>query len=178
MQPEPFRWWLLAAPAVTLIIGSATAMLWTPSGPPEVPASPPAAQTSVVESQAAGQPVAPPPQLPRRLVRSGFVLVGTELSADGGLAVLRDEGGHRHWTVRVGDRVENLRVAELGADHVLLEADDHVERVVAAPPAPAPSAPRRAAEPAGTNVLTINLPPAPPQPDGPYEDEAVGHHGQ
>ncbi len=83
--------------------------------PTREPAIPPAASTA--------ETVATPTSRPR------YVLVGTGGDAGGRFAILREAGGSRMWTVRRGDRVDNLQVSDIRAESVKLVAPGISEEV-------------------------------------------------
>ena len=102
-----------------------------------------------------------------RIVRGQFTLTGTTLAGDRSLAFLKETNGGKSRTVKQGDTVNGMLVAEVKSDRVrLTQADDFEEimlKVVTNPkPTPQPVAP----------------PPQPGQPGQPPQQAQQAQPGQ
>lgn len=110
-------------------------------------------------------PAPAPPEPPKPRMKKGqFVLTGTSIDGDTRIAFLKEAGSGKPYKVRVGETINELKVADVRPDRVVLAYLDESEQLrlavakgSAAPPPPAPAAPAapRAAGapvPAGTGA--------------------------
>ena len=105
-----------------------------------------------------------------RLQRGLYTLTGTTLAGDQSLAFLKELNGGKPRTVKKGDSINGVLVAEVKPDRVMLALGDETEEVLLKaqtnpkptpqPAAPAPVAPASAAAPAAAGQPQ----PATPQP--------------
>jgi hypothetical protein len=96
-----------------------------------------------------------------QLQRGQFVLTGTSLAGDQGIAFLKEVAGGKSRTVRQGEQVNGMLVAEVKSDRVRLtlggDSEELVLKVAAGPRTTAAPTPPVAANPLGAT------PPAAPQ---------------
>jgi hypothetical protein len=110
---------------------------------------------------------------PRQMQRGQFVLTGTAVAGDRHIAFLREVSGGKSRSVRQGEQINGVLVADVRADRVKLTMGDESEELVlkvavgpkttiAPPPVPAPGA----APPAAPGAVPAAAPAAaaPPSP--------------
>jgi hypothetical protein len=105
-----------------------------------------------------------------QLQRGQFVLTGTSLAGDRGIAFLKEVAGGKSRTVRQGEQVNGMLVAEVKSDRVRLtlggDSEELVLKVASGPRTTVAPAPPVAANPPGTAppAPQLGTPPA-TQPD-------------
>ncbi len=103
-----------------------------------------------------------------RMQRGLYALTGTTVFGDKGLAFLKEKSGGKALTVRQGDTIAGMLVAEVKPDRVKLTLGDESEEVLLAVatnsrPTPQPAAPAPAAgSPATPQAGTPPMPAVPP----------------
>jgi hypothetical protein len=110
-----------------------------------------------------------------RMQRGQFALTGTAVVDTGSIAFLRETSGGKARTVRAGDTINGLKVAEVGADRVKLVLGDEAEelqlrvqpgpRQTVQPPVPGqPGQPQPPGQPGAQPVPPVPGQPGAPQP--------------
>ncbi|HVR93346.1 MAG TPA: hypothetical protein VHI75_05845, partial [Casimicrobiaceae bacterium] len=105
-----------------------------------------------------------------QLQRGQFVLTGTSLAGDRGIAFLKEVAGGKSRTVRLGEQVNGMLVAEVKSDRVRLtlggDSEELVLKVAAGPRTTTAPTPPVAANPLGTTPPAPQLgTPSATQPD-------------
>jgi len=121
-------------------------------------------------------PVAAPEVAKPKMQKGQFALTGTTVAGERSLAFLREANGGKAKTVKLGDTVNGMLVAEVKPDRVRLtladESEELVLKVVANPkPTPQPAHPPGAAPPPAPGMPPLPGQAGQPQPGAPNPQE-------